>query len=380
VATEQKSTRWSWRIGRIVGIDVYIHATFPLLLVWIVLSGIGRGANARSLITTLALTLAVFVVVVLHECGHALTARRYGIRTRDITLLPIGGIARLERMPRAPRQEVLVALAGPAVNLLLAALLYGVLALAGATAILPALERATAAATLTSVLAQLIAINLWLAAFNLLPAFPMDGGRVLRALIAMRTHDYVKATATAARIGRGFALLFALFGIFWLESPTLALVALFVWIAATGEALAVRTSAALEHVPLSGVMVTDFRTLAPHDTLRRAAELTIDGFQHDFPVVDDGALVGMLTQRALLRALAERGSAATVAEVMERDCPTASVDDPAETALERLRATRGTTLPVLRDQALVGVLTAENVSEFLSLRAAAGLPDGASRG
>ena len=362
--------RWSWRIGRIAGIDVYIHATFPLLFLWIALSGLGGGANVRTIAWTLALTLAVFAIVVLHECGHALTARRFGIQTRDITLLPIGGIARLERMPREPRQELLIALAGPAVNVLLAALLYGVLRLSGVTAVLPELERSGVAVTGTSALAQLTAINIWLAAFNMIPAFPMDGGRVLRAILAARLGDYAKATASAARVGRAFALVFALVGIFWLESPMLALVALLVWIAATSEAMAVRTAALLEHVPLASVMITDFRTLAPNDTLRRAAELTIEGFQQDFPVTDHDALIGMLTRRDLLRGLAERGGGATVSEAMRRQFPTASVDDRADSALERLSTARGSALPVLRGAQLVGVLTAENVSEFLSLQAA----------
>ena len=363
--------RWSWRIGRIVGIDVYIHATFPLLFAWIALNGFRGGANARTVLATLALTLAVFLIVVLHECAHALTARRFGIETRDITLLPIGGIARLERMPRVPRQELLIALAGPALNVALAVLLYGVLALTGQTAVRAELERAATSVTLTSALAQLIAINVSLAAFNLIPAFPMDGGRVMRAILAMYTHDYAKATIKAARVGRLFALVFALVGIFWLESPMLALIAVFIWAAGTSEAIAVQTAAALEHLPLSTVMVTDFRTLAPTDTLARAADLTIEGFQQDFPVTDHGALVGMLTRRDLLRGLAERGSDAAVADAMQRTFSTASVDDAAESALERLATGRGVAVPVMRGDALVGVLTAENVSEFLSLRAAA---------
>src|SRR5689334_11892952 len=134
MATTRPTGRWAWRIGRIIGIDVYVHATFPLLFLWIALSSLGV-SNSRTVIATLALTLAVFAIVVLHECGHALAARRYGIRTKDITLLPIGGIARLERMPREPHQELLVALAGPAVNVLLAIVLYAMLALTGVTAI-----------------------------------------------------------------------------------------------------------------------------------------------------------------------------------------------------------------------------------------------------
>jgi Zn-dependent protease/CBS domain-containing protein len=364
--------RWSWRIGRIVGIDVYVHATFPLLFVWIAVNAFSRGASVRTVVATLVLTLAVFVVVVLHECGHALTARRFGVQTRDITLLPIGGIARLERMPREPRQELLIALAGPAVNIAIAAALYAVLALTGVTAVLPELAKSATAVTVRSALTQLLAINVWLAAFNLIPAFPMDGGRVLRAILAMRSRDYAKATTTAARVGRVFALVFALVGIFWLESPLLALIAVFVWIAAASEAVTVQTSAALEDVAVSGIMMTDVRTLTPNETLLHAAELTIDGFQRDFPVVMQGTFVGMLTHRDLLRGLAQRGSDATVADAMQREFPTASVDDPADVALQRLTAMRGAALPVLRGQELVGVVTAENVSEFLSLRAAAG--------
>jgi Zn-dependent protease/CBS domain-containing protein len=369
MSTPRSTRRWSWRIGRIVGIDLYVHATFPLLFLWIAFTALAR-ANLRTTVATLALTLAVFVIVILHECGHALVARRYGIRTKDITLLPIGGIARLERMPGEPRQELHIALAGPTVNILLAAILYALLTAVGPASLRLALEGAATAISLTSLMAQLIAINLWLALFNLIPAFPMDGGRVLRALMVMRTHDYVKATVRAARIGRVFALFFALVGTLWLESPTLAIIALFVWIAATGEALAVQTAAALEHVSLSGVMVTEFKTLTPNDTLMRAAELTLDGFQHDFPVVENGTLVGMLTQRGLLRALAQQGSQARVGDVMERDVPTASIDDRAQVVLERMGTARDASLPVMNGRDLVGVLTAENLSEFLSLRAA----------
>jgi len=362
--------KWSWRIGRIAGIDVYIHATFPLLFAWIALSGLRSGATTAAILSTVLVTLAVFAIVVLHECGHALTARRFGIHTRDIILLPIGGIARLERIPREPRQELLIALAGPAVNAALAVPLYIALVLSGASGRFTDIAADTARITPVTLLAQLFAINIWIGAFNLIPAFPMDGGRALRALLAMRTRDYASATAAAARIGRGFALLFALVGIFVLNSPTLALIAVFVWIAATGEAASVQTSTALEQVPLASLMITDFRTLAPTDPLAHAAQLTIEGFQQDFPVVDRGALVGMLTRRDLVRGLAQHGSGAAVLGVMQRDFPTVSLDDTAESALEMLNAARGTALPVVRGRELVGVLTAENVSEFLTLRAA----------
>ena len=369
-ATGSPNRKWSWRVGRIAGIDLYVHATFPLLFAWIALNAAGAGANARTVVATLALTLAVFVIVVLHEGGHALTARRFGIRTRDITLLPIGGIARLERMPREPREELLIAITGPLVNIVLAGLLYSVLALTGVTSVRAELEKAATAVTLTSAVAQLLAINIWLAAFNLLPAFPMDGGRVLRAIIAARTRDYAKATVKAARVGRVFALIFALVGIFALESPILALIAVFIWMAGTSEAIAVQTSAILEHVPVSDVMSTDFRTLSPADSLARAADLTIEGFQQDFPVIADGTLVGLLTRRDLLKGLTDRGRDSTVAEAMQRQFSTATADEQANSALERLSGIRSAAMPVMRGDALVGVVTSENVAEFLSLQAA----------
>jgi Zn-dependent protease len=342
--------------------------TFPLLFAWIALNGFGGGANVRTVLVTLALTLAVFVIVVLHECGHAVTARRFGIRTRDITLLPIGGIARLERMPREPREELLIAVAGPAVNVALAALLYGMLAVGGVSDVRPELEKAATAVSLTSAMAQMVAINIWLAAFNLIPAFPMDGGRVLRALLTVRTRDYTKATVKAARVGRVFALVFALVGVFALASPLLAIIAVFIWIAGTSEALAVQTSALLEHVPVESVMITDFHTLSPTDTLGKAADLMIEGFQQDFPVTAKGALVGLLTRRDLLKGLAEAGGSSTVGDAMQRQFSTAAVNERADVALERLSGMRGAAMPVTRGDELVGVLTAENVSEFLSLR------------
>src|SRR5687768_3899104 len=292
--------KWSWRVGSISGIALYLHATFLLLLAWVGVGEYQRSGSVSSAAAGLAFVVAVFFTVILHELGHALTARRYGIATRDITLLPIGGVARLERMPREPRQELLVALAGPAVNVALAAVLYlALIAIRGAGA--PTADALTLDDSVGggSLLARLIAVNVWLALFNLIPAFPMDGGRVLRALLAMRSRNYARATETAARVGRFFALLFGLIGLFVVGNPFLVFIALFVWLGAAAEAAAVQTSAMLDGVPLSQVMITDVRTLAPDEPLRRAMELTLSGSQQDFPVVEHGAVVGLLTRQQL---------------------------------------------------------------------------------
>jgi Zn-dependent protease len=218
---------WSWRIGRIAGIDIHVHYTFLLLLAWVGVQHYAAHGDLGETMSGLAFIVTLFGIVVLHELGHALTARRFGIRTRNIILLPIGGVAQLERMPEEPRQELLVALAGPAVNMVLAAGLYVILALGqGLSPVGDSLRIGG------RFLEQLFWVNVSLAFFNLIPAFPMDGGRVLRALLALRM-DRVRATAVAARIGQGIALLLVFLGFFY--NPMLILIGLFVWFGAAEE-------------------------------------------------------------------------------------------------------------------------------------------------
>lgn len=361
--------KWSWRIARVAGIGIYVHATFLFLLAWIAIAEYHTSGSVRAVVIALGYTLAVFVVVVLHEYGHALTARRYGIQTRDITLLPIGGVARLERMPRVARQEMLIALAGPAVNAVLAAL--GLVALRILRAPPTIGEGADIGAfTGAAFLAFLVQVNVWLGAFNLIPAFPMDGGRVLRAALSMRGRSYAEATETAARVGRGFALLFGIVGLFVVNNPFLVIIALFVWLAAAAEAAAVQRATSLEDVSIERIMIRDVRTLAPTDRLDHAVELILDGFQQDFPVVRDGEIVGVLTRGDLLRGLSEQGPASSVRDAMHRSFVVVQPDDPVDEVLDRLRACDCQVLPVVRGHELLGVLTLDNVGEYVMVRAA----------
>jgi Zn-dependent protease len=299
---------------------------------------------------------------VLHEFGHALTAARYGIRTRDITLLPIGGVALLERMPEVPVQELWVALAGPAVNVVIALLLFAWLQASGNW------ESADRVGVATGGFVERIMIaNVYLVGFNLLPAFPMDGGRALRALLATRM-EYTRATSRAAIVGQGMAIVFAFIGL--QGNPLLLFIALFVWIGAGQEASMTQMKSALAGIPLRRAMLTHFRTLAPTNTLADAVELLLTGSQQDFPVVANGRVEGILTRNDLVKALARRGRSATVADSMIRDCPTAEASEMLERVLVRVQGRDCHTVPVLDNGVLVGLVTMDNIGEFLMIHAA----------
>jgi Zn-dependent protease len=356
--------KWSTKVGTFAGISVYVHTTFFILLAWIAFAHWQVGHSVRAAAAGVAFILALFGCVVLHEFGHALTARRFGIRTRDITLLPIGGLARLERMPDDPRQELWVALAGPAVNVVIAASLFVFLQATGTFAPLN-----TVTLTSGSFFERLMIVNVFLVGFNMLPAFPMDGGRVLRALLAIRM-DYTRATQIAANIGQGMAFLFGAVGLFF--NPFLLFIALFVWIGAGQEAAMTQMKSALGGIPLERAMITDFRTLAPNDSLARAVELLLSGTQQDFPVVDGRTVVGILTRSDLLTALARQDQRSPVAQVMRRDFVVADALDMLDLAFQRLQGHECHTIPVVRHGKLLGLLTMDNVGEFLSVQAATG--------
>jgi Zn-dependent protease/CBS domain-containing protein len=354
--------KWSTRIGRFAGIDVYVHATFLMLVAWVAYSHWREEQSVAAVIAGVGFILALFLCVVLHEFGHALTARRYGIRTRDITLLPIGGLARLERMPDDPRQELWVALAGPAVNVVIAVVLFAGLLATGGLAPLDTISVGEG-----SFLERLLIVNISLVLFNMLPAFPMDGGRVLRAVLAMRM-DYARATQLAANIGQGAALLFGLVGL--LTNPFLMFIALFVWIGAGQEAAMTQMRSALGGVPVERAMITDFRVLGPDDSLSHAVDLLLASTQQEFPVVEHGAVVGVLASKDIVTALARTDRQSPIGSVMQRRFAVANATDLLDTAIARLQEYGGRAMPVLRDGALVGMLTMDNVGEFVSVRTA----------
>lgn len=357
--------KWSLKIGEVRGISVYMHATFLVLIGFIALSHWSAGESFGNTLEGVGFILALFSCVVLHEFGHALMAARFGIKTRDITLLPIGGVARLERMPEEPLQELWVALAGPAVNVVIATVLLAWLLLVSEFAPLSQLN-----VTSGPFLQRLMVVNVMLVFFNMLPAFPMDGGRVLRAVLATRL-EYAHATQIAANIGQALALLFALLGFF--TNPFLMFIALFVWIGAAQEAGMATMKAALEGIPVKRAMMTDFRSLHPGDSLQRAVELILATPQRDFPVVDEARVVGIIPSRDLMVALQKHGLSTLVGDVMRRDFLLLDANDMLDAALDRIHAAEyGMTVPVMYRDSLVGLLTSENVGEFLLIVSALG--------
>jgi len=357
--------RWAWKIGKLAGIDVYMHATFLLLILFVLIASWVEKRNAAATLYSLAFVLAVFACIVLHELGHALMARRYGIRTRDIVLLPIGGVSRLERMPEDPHQELLVAVAGPAVNVLIAAALFVLLFLLGHLPTMREIE--TVSWTKGNFLGSLLTVNLWLVVFNAIPAFPMDGGRVLRAILARRM-EYTRATQAAAHIGQAIALIFGFLGLF--VDPFLVFIALFVWMGASGEAAMVQMRTSLGGIPVQRVMLTNFRTLQPQDTLDKATEYMLAGWQQDFPVVFGDHVLGVLRREDLMRALAQGGTSLAVRDAMRRDFEAIDSHDMLEKAVQVLQRCGCRSLPVEHNGELVGMLTMENVGEFMMIQSA----------
>jgi Zn-dependent protease/CBS domain-containing protein len=339
----------------IFGVPVRFHFTFVLLVIFLIVLGAG---GRQSGLGYALYVLALFASVLLHELGHALVAKRYGIRTLEIIMFPIGGLARLERQPKAV-EELWIALAGPAVNVVIAA---GLLAWWGYRADAESLRNLLVPSD--SNLVHRVAIgNLILAAFNLLPAFPMDGGRVLRSIIA-RFRSEADATRIAARLGQLLAMAMGLLGLLS-GNFMLVFIALFVYLGAAQESAAVTGKSLLESVPVQAAMITDFRTLPHGMSLREAAEALLAGSQQDFPVVTGNQVIGLLTRNDLLRGMAQEGPEAYVAGAMNREFPRVSPESDLTAALPLLEQS---CVLVMKDGTLLGMLTRENLMEYLMLR------------
>lgn len=356
-----KITKKSLLLTSVAGIDLFIHWTFGLLIVGLPAFYLLTGNTVEQTLFVFALVMTIFVCVVLHELGHALVARRFDVPTRDITLYPIGGVARLQRMPTEPMKEFWIAVAGPAVNVAIAIALVPVVLILGG---FPPFEEMLTVPDAHFV-PKLLVINIGLVLFNLLPAFPMDGGRVLRALMATRM-NYLRATHIAARTGQVMAIFFGLFG-FLFFNPILMFIALFVYLGAQQEEQATTMRTVIQGVPVQEAMMTRYETLSPDDTLNDAVEKLLAGSEQDFPVVENGQAVGVLTRRDLMKALAESKPSSAVRDVMRSPCPTIEDTVMLDEAFQRMQEAECPIALVTKNDRLIGVLSLENVGEYMMI-------------
>lgn len=348
------------------GIKVLVHWSFLALPAFIAFNGYSEGLGTREVLMQLGLVLIVFACVVLHEFGHALTALRFGVRTRDITLLPIGGVASLERMPEDPKQEFWITAAGPLVNLVIAGLAFGLMALLGLSWLLTDLDLGVA--SWTAVLGFVLSANLMLFLFNLIPAFPMDGGRILRSLLSMRM-PRERATRIAAGLGRILAVGFVVYGVY-ASLPFTALIGVFIFMAAGAEARQVVQQTALSGATVGEVMRTRFWTIPAPTPVHEAVNGLLAGGDHVAVVVDVMGYVGVVDRKELWTAVGEGKKDHTLRQFKLRVPPIVSPDADAETTYKLMILGGHPLLPVMDQGTLVGIFEADNLNEFIRIRQA----------
>ncbi|MBD0778437.1 site-2 protease family protein [Maribacter sp. ANRC-HE7] len=355
----------SLQIGKVSGIRIMVHWTFLFILVWVVFLEMERGGTLETVLFNLAFILVVFFCVVLHELGHGLMAKRFGIKTKKITLLPIGGIASLEEVPENPKQELMVSLAGPFVNLLIAVVLYFAIPVQGFLELhIAELLEALSKLTLSNFLFYTFLANLSLLVFNLIPAFPMDGGRVLRALLAMRT-DRVRATQIAANIGQAIAVVFLLLGM--LFNPFLIIIALFIFLGAYGENKMVQQLTLLKGHTVKEAMLTQITLLRPDDTMEKVVDLILSGTERDFIVEEHNIPVGILTNADIIKNSKNRKE--QVRTIMNTSFKTIKWDAQLKDVLRSVELKKAYFFPVLDNEGLlVGAIDMVNINEFILLQ------------
>ena len=348
----------SLSIGKIAGIQIFIHWSFPLIILWIIFSNVRSGLNTEQIIWSVLFVLTLFVCVTLHELGHALAAKRFHIKTKDITLLPIGGVARLENMPEKPMQELIVALAGPAVNVIIFLILYIALQIASIPFDFTAITHITA----DNFLFNLAILNVWLAVFNMIPAFPMDGGRVLRALLAMKLNRSL-ATQIAGRIGQVIAMGFVLLGFF--GNPFMIFIGIFIFLAAMTETEMVKTQSVLKGHTIGELTMKQLPILNRTDTIEKAVQLLLDGQAKNFLVMDGESPYGTLNRDGIIKALTAHGSKITVETVTDNNIGYIEDAEPVEKALLLMQQHKYPLLIGTKKKELYGVVDMENILEYI---------------
>jgi len=350
------------KLTTIRGIKLSIHWTFVLLLAWIVLQNVKSGLALGPVVWTLIFVLGIFVCVILHELGHALMAKQFGIRTRDITLYPIGGVARLESMPRKPKEELLVALAGPAVNLAIALMLYPLVNFKS----IPSEETLSQVGP-ANFLFALAVVNIWLALFNLVPAFPMDGGRVFRAFLSFWM-DRATATKAAAMLGQLIAIGFIFIGFY--TNPFLIFIGLFIILGAQSESNYAQAEALMEGHTVADLTMHEMPLIPPETTVAQLVSEVLNSQKKNFVVWDGQKALGVVTQLDAIKSLGDRGENARVREFMQTDILYLPASMPVADAIVKMQSSGRTVALVREAEQVVGMVDNDNLVEFILIQRA----------
>lgn len=352
----------AFKFGTIAGINIFIHWTFGILIAYIIIRDYRAGQNALQILWSVLFVLSIFITVLLHEIGHALAAKRFNIKTQDITLLPIGGMARLESLPEKPKEELLVAIAGPAVNIALAILTGLFITLPNdSNQFITLLSNGVNS---TNFMLAFCVVNIWLAAFNFIPAFPMDGGRVLRALLAMKFKRPF-ATKIAARIGQIIALGFIFLGFYY--NPILIFIGLFVMIGAQAESEYTQLQSMLKGYVVKDVLIKNYQALDADQTIKTAVKMLLDGQIKNFLVTEESNPTGTLSRNEIIKALTDQGDQEIIRNVMDRNLIFLKADLPLQEAFQRAQQNKSNLMPVMENNQLIGVLDTENILEFIMI-------------
>lgn len=353
----------SLKLGKIAGIGIFIHWTFSILIAFIIFLNYKTGYTTLQIVWSLLFILCVFVTVLLHELGHALVAKNYNIKTRDITLLPIGGLARIEKIPERPLEELLVAFAGPMVNITLALITAFFIAVPETSeAFIATLSKGVNA---SNFFLHFLIVNLWLALFNLIPAFPMDGGRMLRAILSFKFKRHV-ATKIAARIGQFLAFGFIILGFF--TNPFLILIGIFVFISAQMETENVVAKEMLRNHTVRDVLMTKYQTIDANEKIESAVNMLLDSQNKSFLVTQNGLAVGTLNRDEIIMALSKKENNQTINHFMNPNLIFVDADANLENLFDAISENKLTLMIVKEKDAIIGTLDTENILEFLLIK------------
>ncbi|MBL7842586.1 MAG: site-2 protease family protein [Cyclobacteriaceae bacterium] len=352
--------KYSLSLGRVAGVQIFIHWTFLILIGWIVYINLKQGMGTVDIIWSVLFILTLFACVTAHELGHALAAKRYHIKTRNITLLPIGGLAQLESIPEKPKEELVVALAGPLVNIIIAVALFPLIKISPYAIEEMDLTRLSH----HNFLFSLMVVNIWLAVFNMIPAFPMDGGRVFRALLSFKFERNV-ATRIAASVGQLLAVGFVFIGFFY--NPFLIFIGVFIFLGAQAEAQFAEAKSLLKGYTVADASMRDIPIVKPDDTIEYCSDRLLASQNKNFIVADDSGVVGTLNRDEIIKALREGKFTSPVSEAMNRDFISLDTNASLEEAWTTMQTTRKTAAPVFSAGQLVGMIDTENVAEFLMI-------------